>query len=55
MADHPSEDPKIRNEINQLWEMIEQDIFKCIIPLSPEAAVQVTGKVTDQDTDQVAG
>jgi hypothetical protein len=59
MADHPSEDPKIRNEIRQLWEMIKEDIFKHIIPLTPEAAVQVAGEVTrevtDQDTDQVAG
>lgn len=39
------------NKINR-W-LIEEDIFKCIIPLSPEAAVQVTGEVTDQTTDQV--
>jgi len=28
--------------------LIEEDIFKCIIPLSPEAAVQATPEVTPE-------
>ena len=35
--------------------LIEENIFKCIISLSPEAAVQVTDQVTDQITGEVAG
>ncbi len=34
-------------------ELIEEDIFKCIVPLTPEATMQVTEQVTVQDTVQV--
>jgi len=33
-------------------ELIEQDIFKCIVPLTPEAAMQVTPEITMQVTMQ---
>ena len=33
-------------------ELIEEDIFKCIVPLSPEATPQVTPQVTMQATPQ---
>ena len=35
-------------------ELIEEDIFKCIVPLAPEATVQATPQATAQVTAQVA-
>lgn len=35
--------------------LIEEDIFKCIIPLSPEAAVQAIPEVIPEVTPEVAG
>ncbi len=34
-------------------ELIDEDIFKCIIPLSPEAVVEVTGEVTPEVIPEV--
>jgi len=34
-------------------ELIEEDIFKCVIPLTPEATEQVTEQATEQVTEQV--
>lgn len=36
-------------------ELIEDDVFKCIIPLSPEAAVQVTDQVAGEVAGEVTG
>ena len=36
-------------------ELIDEDIFKCIIPLSPEAVVEVAGEVTEEVAGEVAG
>jgi ATP-dependent DNA helicase RecG len=36
-------------------ELIEEDVFKCIVPLTPQATEQVTPQVTEQVTGQVTG
>ena len=34
-------------------ELIEEDIFKCIVPLTPQVTEQVAEQVTEQVTEQV--